>query len=143
MEWNASLHTMKRKWKISEAEIEDEWMKRRKVEGVDMTGMFSAIAAAAVLEEKGRKERGENIVSDKSWWTNGMENCSNPEFKKRVRINRETFEYVLEKISPQLSKTPTNRNQDPIEPHRQLGFLRNYLNQYLRFPVLPSVLRKR
>ena len=58
MEWNASLHTMKRKWKISEAEIEDEWMKRRKVEGVDMTGMFSAIAAAAVLEEKGRKERG-------------------------------------------------------------------------------------
>ena len=83
MEWNASLHTMKRKWKISEAEIEDEWMKRRKVEGLDMTGMFSAIAAAAVLEEKGRKERGKNIVSDKSWWTNGMENCSNPEFKKK------------------------------------------------------------
>ena len=58
MEWNATLHTMKRKWKISEAEIEDEWMKRRKVEGIDMTGMFSAIVAAAVLEEKGRKERG-------------------------------------------------------------------------------------
>ena len=42
---------------FSEEELEDEWMKRRRVEGVDMTGMFSAIAAAAVLEEKGRKER--------------------------------------------------------------------------------------
>ena len=52
MDWNAFLYTMKRKWEISETEIEDEWMKRRKVEEVDMTGMFSAIAAAAVLEEK-------------------------------------------------------------------------------------------
>ena len=52
MDRNAFLHTMKRKWEISETEIEDEWMKRRKVEEVDMTGMFSAIAAAAVLEEK-------------------------------------------------------------------------------------------
>ena len=112
MDWNAFLHTMKRKWEISETEIEDEWMKRRKVEGVDMTGMFSAIAAAAVLEEKGRKERGKNIIRDKSWWTNGMKNWSNPEFKKRVPINKETFEYLLENISP-LSKTPTKPQSRP------------------------------
>ena len=55
-----------------------------KGEGVDMTGISSAIAAAVVLKEKGRKERGKNIVKDKSWLTNGMENWSKPEFKKRV-----------------------------------------------------------
>ena len=82
MEWNVFLHTVKRKWEISEEELEDEWMKRRRVEGVDMTGMFSAIAAAAVLEEKGRKKRGKNIVRDKSWWTDGIRNWSDPNSKK-------------------------------------------------------------
>ena len=113
MDWNTYLHTVKRKWENRENEMEDEWMKRRKVVGADMTGMFSAIAAAAVLEKEDRKKRGRNIIRDKSWWTSGMKNWSDSEFKKRVRINRKTFEYLLEKISPQLRKTSTNLNQDP------------------------------
>ena len=121
MDWNTYLRTVKRKWENRENEMEDEWMKRRKVVGADMTGIFSAIAAAAVLEKDDRKKRGRNIIRDKSWWTSGMKNWSDSEFKKRVRINRKTFEYLLERISPQLRKTPTNLNQDPIEPHRQLG----------------------
>ena len=40
---------------------------------------------------------------------------------KKVRINRQTFEFLLEKISPKLEKTPTNLNSDPIEPRCQLG----------------------
>ena len=139
MEWNAFLHTVKREWEISEEELEDEWMKRRRVEGVDMTGMFSAIAAAAVLEEKGRKKRGKNIVRDKSWWTDGIRNWSDPEFKKRVRINRETFDYLLDRISPQLCKTPTNLNQDPIEPHRQLGLTLYRLGHGCSYTVIEDL----
>ena len=44
-------------------------------------------------------------------------------FKARVRVNRDTFEYILEEIRPDIIKTPTNFEPHPIEPHRQLGLI--------------------
>ena len=121
--------------------MEDEWLKRRKAVGADMTAC--SVRSLQRLSEcawEGRSQkRARNVIRDKSWWTNGTENWSDPEFKKRVRINRETFEYLLEKISPQLRKTPTNLNQDPIEPHRQLGLTLYRLGHGCSYTVIEDL----
>ena len=84
MDWNGFLRDVKRKWENNEKDCEEEWIKRRRVQEIDLTGVFSAISAAAVLEKKERKEKSKNVIRDKSWWTNGLNNWSSPEFKKRV-----------------------------------------------------------
>ena len=43
------------------------------------------------------------------------------EFKKQVRIQRETFDMILNKVEPHLTKKETNLNQHPISVSRQLG----------------------
>ena len=38
-----------------------------------------------------------------------------------MRINRETFDFILERIAPLIHKEPTYMVTNPIEDHRQLG----------------------
>ena len=108
MDWNKFLRSIKRKWESNEEEFEENYRKRKRDEEViDQTGLLSTVSAAAILESTSkRKPRGKNIIRNNSWWTNGVASWTNAEFKKRVRINRETFEFLLEKISPKLEKNP-------------------------------------
>jgi len=55
------------------------------------------------------------------WWTNGCSDWSEKEFKKRLRVSKDTFEIILGKIEEFIVKTPTNLNQNPIETDRQLA----------------------
>ena len=44
---------------------------------------------------KERKERTKSKVQNKSWWTEGDNNLGDRVYKKRFRVSRETFEYIL------------------------------------------------
>ena len=57
----------------------------------------------------------------KKFWSNGYRHWSDEEFKERLRIKRESFEYILASIRPMILKQPTTMLQDPIEDHRQLA----------------------
>ena len=41
--------------------------------------------------------------------------------KQRVRLNRETLSYILERTSPYIFKQPTFTVPQPIETYRQFG----------------------
>ena len=57
----------------------------------------------------------------KKFWSNGYRHWSDEEFKERLRIKRESFEYILASVRPMILKHPTIMLQDPIEDHRQLA----------------------
>ena len=57
----------------------------------------------------------------KKFWSNGYRHWSDEEFKERLRIKRESFEYILASVRPMVLKHPTIMLQDPIEDHRQLA----------------------
>ena len=85
--------------------------------------MFISLAcvAAAQVTKKERKVRGENLQRDKSWWESGYLNWQENEFKTRLRVSRETFEYILNVIEPHIAKIPTNLNPSPTSADRQLA----------------------
>ena len=45
----------------------------------------------------------------------------NDEFKERMKINRESFEYILNKIRLMIEITPTKMIGNPIESDKQLA----------------------
>ena len=63
----------------------------------------------------------------------------NAHFKARVRVSRDTFEYILQEIRPDIMKTPTNFQSNPIEPHRQLGLTHYRLAHACDFQVIEDV----
>ena len=73
-----------------------------------------------VTQRNGRKEA-QKKYREQSWWTNGYGNWDESEFKKRLRIARETFEYILDNIHDDIEKQPTNLNPFPTTPDRQLA----------------------
>ena len=67
------------------------------------------------------RERKVNRNAAKLWWTNGYKNWDDSQFKHRLRVSRETFELMLQRIEIYVVKEPTNMVLFPTEPHRQLG----------------------
>ena len=124
-----SLMTRSKKRRISEREDFEEMFRtsqsnRREIEDEDRLAV--AISCAAVATVSSRKSAAPrrpviNRQQQKESWTEGYRNWSVAHFKARVRVNRDTFEYILEEIRPDIIKTPTNFEPHPIEPHRQLG----------------------
>ena len=107
---------------------------------IEPTGIISVIAAVAVTESKPkRKERGKNILRDKSLWRSGISNWSNSQFKKWMRVTRETFEFLLQKISGHLQKTPTNFDKEQIEPDHQLGLTLYRLGHGCSFTLIEDL----
>ena len=62
-----------------------------------------------------------NRNAAKMWWTNGYKNWDDIQLKHRLRVSRELFELMLQRIEIYIVKEPTNMVPFPIEPHRQFG----------------------
>ena len=54
-------------------------------------------------------------------------------------MTRDTFEYILNELSPLITKVPTNLQPNPIEPHRQLGLTLYRLAHGCDFQVIEDV----
>ena len=80
----------------------------------------SAVSSLIMLNAN-RKQRGQNEERSNSWWTVGYENWDEESFKKRLRVNRTTFEFILNQIRDRLEKTPTYTIPNPTPPSTQLS----------------------
>ena len=81
-------------------------------------------ATAAVINNRKRKRPRKPDIDrsyQKQFWDNGYANWDDEQFKSGLRINCETFEFILAAIHPHILKKATNFRPNPIEPHRQLA----------------------
>ena len=63
--------------------------------------------AGVILSKKQRLERSQNEPRDNSWWRNGYRSWDDKALKKRLRMNRATFEFILEAVKDDIVKEPT------------------------------------
>ena len=89
----------------------------------DGEAIIIGTVAQTVLSASGSTVRKEKIPNrnreiSKEIWTNGYASWDE---EARVRITRQSFEFILGEIKHHLQKTPTNFCPEPIEPNRQLA----------------------
>ena len=87
----------------------------------DELAMAEALGLCAVANKKPRKERTADEERSNLWWRNGYQNWDDEAFKERLRINRATFQFILDEIEEQLVKEPTLFKPEPIPPDTQLA----------------------
>lgn len=90
-------------------------------EDLDLSEAFVVGAAGVLSVKKPRLERSRDEQRDKSWWENGYRNWGDEAFKKRLRVNRCTFEYILNEIRHTITKQPTRFKPHPTSPETQLA----------------------
>ena len=83
--------------------------------------MVEALGLCAATMKRPRKERGADEERSSSWWRNGYRNWDDTAFKKRLRTNWATFQFILGEIEDQLVKEPTRFKPEPIPPDTQLA----------------------
>ena len=83
--------------------------------------MVEVLGLCAATMKRPRKERGADEERSSSWWRNGYRNWDDTAFKKRLRTNRATFQFILGEIEDQLVKKPTRFKPEPIPSDTQLA----------------------
>ena len=80
--------------------ISEEMARKRFVREADFETDASepAVMAAIVITKSNRNERGPDELRNGDWWTNGYQNWDEAYFKKRLRVSRDTFEFILGEI---------------------------------------------
>ena len=61
------------------------------------------------------REKKVNRNAAKLWWKNGYKSSDDSQFKHRLRMSRETFELMLQRIEICIVKQQTNMFPFPIE----------------------------
>ena len=87
----------------------------------DLAETFVVSAVGVLSVKKPRLERSRDEQRDKSWWANGYRNWNDEAFKKRLRVNRCTFEYILNEIRHNIVKESTRFKPHPTPPETQLA----------------------
>jgi hypothetical protein len=101
----------------------NERVKRRILEEESYEIEVATAIATSVpaLLKAGRRERAPDEVRDGHWWTTGYQTWNDQAFKKRFRLTRGTFDYILSEIRDSICKTPTPMKPNPTPPETQLG----------------------
>ena len=95
------------------AEVENEF-----VGAADLSFTMTAVNTILLISKETAPKLPDR-VRDMTWWSNGYVNWKEEDFKHRVRIERETFTRILETISPDITKHPTNTKPNPTTDDRQ------------------------
>ncbi|CAB4016868.1 Hypothetical predicted protein [Paramuricea clavata] len=56
-----------------------------------------------------------------TWWSEGYRTWDDVAFKKRLRVSRAIFDFILNEISAQIVKQPTRMKPHPTSPATQLA----------------------
>ena len=88
----------------------------------DSSACVTAVASIA-NNEKERKERAKDKCRDtaKLWWEDVYNHKKDESFKSKIRVNRETFNFVLNEIHDDIVMSPTNLKPFPTPPDRLLA----------------------
>ena len=99
--------------------------RKRKYENMlledQMIASNATVIATALFCGKKRKKRSPDEARVSNWWEEGLNRWNEEAFKDNFRVNRGTYEFILREIEGYLTKKPTNRNPQPIEPAKQLA----------------------
>lgn len=103
--------------------VMEQNIKRRYIRQVEFeTEVAMGVALSTIALANGnRRERGPNEPRNSNWWTNGYQYWDHQSFKKRFRVSRNTFQYILEEIEDLLQKEATRMVPHPTTPAAQLA----------------------
>ena len=109
------LHSLQR--------LSDEAANIRFTEELNFETEVAQVAAlsAILLCKKPRQERGRDEFRNNNWRTQGYRNWDDAAFKKRLRVSRETFEFILAKIENDIVKQPSRMKPNPTPPATHLA----------------------
>ena len=101
----------------------EEMIKKRRLREMDSESEAAQSAAltAIIMMKSNRNERGPDEQRNGTWWTNGYQNWDEQSFKKRFRVCRDTFEFILGEIKDLILKEPTRMKPHPTPPAAQLA----------------------
>lgn len=110
----------------------------------DIIGTTSYATALAAMSNKRcgvDRKNPVNRIQQKELWSLGyvQGNWDDNGFKARLRVTRDTFEFILNEITPFIQKVRTNFQPNPIEPHRQLGLTLYRLAHGCDYQVIDDV----
>ena len=83
--------------------------------------MEASVLSAIMITKSNRNERGPDELRNGNWWANGYQNWDQDSFKKRLRVYRDTFVFILGEIKYLIVKEPTRMKPDPTPPATQLA----------------------
>ena len=100
----------------------EEMVKKRRLREMDFEREAAQPAAlsAIMMMKSNRNERGPDEQRNGTRWTSGYQNCVEQSFKKRFRVSRDTFEFILGEIEDLILKEPTRMKPHPTPPAAQL-----------------------
>ena len=80
-----------------------------------------------------------NRDEQKRFWSNGFTTWTPEQFKENLRIDKETFLFILSQIAEDIRKEPTVIVPNPIEEHRQLALTVYRMAHGCSFKVLQHI----
>ena len=88
--------------------INEEVARKRFIRDMDFETKASepAVMSAIVIPKSNRNERGPDELRNRDWWTNGHQNWDEASFKKRLRVSRDTFQFILAEIKDLIRRSP-------------------------------------
>ena len=92
-----------------------------------------------------KKQKKKQKIPNRDWeeqkmlWRDGYSTWTNEEFKNSLRMDRETFNFILCRIERGIIKEPTMMIPNPIEPHRQLALTIYRIAHGCSFKVLKYI----
>ena len=103
--------------------MNNEMSKRRFTEELSFETEVAQAAALSVilLSKKQRQARGLDELRINNWWSQGYRNWDDAAFKKRMRVSRDTFRFILAEIENDITKQPTPMKPNPTPPATQLA----------------------
>ena len=110
-------------------EIEDYYISKRNAFDVtyeeDLKLTLASSKEIFYNNNRGQRDHEQQVdrLEGKIQWKNLYRNWNDEQFKEKFRINKETFEYILNIIRPFIGKTPTNLVPNLIETAQQLAIV--------------------
>ena len=88
-----------------------------------MTNIIYTVERILRVNKRMNKERGPNVNRNvgEFWWRIVYFNWDNEQFTQKIRLKKDNFNIIVNRIEASIVKTPTNLVPEPIEPNRQLG----------------------
>ena len=104
--------------------IDEEVARKRFIRDMDFETKASepAVMSAIVITKSNRNEWGLDELRNWDWWTNKYQNWHEASFKKRLRVSRDTFQFILAEIKDLIKKEPTRMKPHPTPPATLLAF---------------------
>ena len=86
-----------------------------------------------------KKPRSKDVERERGWWENGYRNWNDERFKKVLRVNKDTFDFILSQIRVHIVKQPTNMKPNLIPPETTLALTMYRLAHGCSFTTLEDL----